>query len=243
MNSVQYVHGSSSPIKHGFFKRHGGVSNNQFTSLNATARVGDSEANARENRKRICASLNVSDDSLVFLDYLPHGSEAFFVDKSNAGTILNNADAIVTTEANLPIAIAVADCNPILITDNTSFIALVHSGWRGTKANIVERTIEAITEKLNVQPQAMVAVIGPSIASQDYPVTMEVARYFDAKYLRKIDDETEELDLWTAVEDQLANAGVGNIENLKINTYKNPDFYSYREDAGDTGRFMAIAQL
>lgn len=243
MSDVSYLKGTITSIKHGFFKRHGGVSTDQFKSLNATARVGDSEDHTRENRRRICEAMGFDDARLVFLDYLPHGDESVVVSKENAGEILDGKDAIMTTEKNLPIAIAVADCNPILLTDNSSFIALIHSGWRGTKANIVAKTVDLITQEYGVQPGNIKAIIGPSIAPQDYPVQMEVSQHFSDKYLQKQQDGHFNLDLWAAVEDQLHEAGVCEVENLRVNTYKNPDFYSYREDSGDTGRFMAIAQL
>lgn len=242
MSEVSFVTGTNVTLTHGFFKRHGGVSEQQFTSLNATARVGDSEENAVENRKRACVALGVDPASVVFLDRLPHGDENIHVSKTDAGNVINDRDAIYTTEKNLPIMMAVADCNPVIITDNATFVALVHSGWRGTKANIVGKTIDVLSKQLGVEAVHMAALIGPSIAPQDYPVQEDVAAQFDKKYLQDIDGDTH-LDLWTAVEDQLKAAGIGSIENLRLTTYKSGDYFSFREDSGDTGRFMAIAQL
>lgn len=90
-------------------------------------------------------------------------------------------DALVTTHRGLPLVIRCADCPPVFLVDRKSpAIALVHSGKKGTLANIISRTREAI-------PGADFAFIGPSIGPCHY-----------------------EVDLWSVIERQLAGMEIHN---------------------------------
>src|SRR5437870_277310 len=60
---------------------------------------------------------------------------------------LGDCDALWTREKNLPLAIATADCVPILLANPTgTCIAAVHAGWRGTYAHILRSLWEKLTQ-------------------------------------------------------------------------------------------------
>lgn len=55
------------------------------------------------------------------------------------------ADAIVTTVAEAPIAVHAADCAPIALVHDAGAIAVVHAGWRGLVAGVVSTAVDALS--------------------------------------------------------------------------------------------------
>lgn len=78
--------------------------------------------------------------------------------------------------------IRTADCMCVLVySKTTSFVALLHAGWRGVKAGIVESAIEFYLEQSrenNVED--VVLEIFPSIHQESYEVGPEFLEYFGA---------------------------------------------------------------
>ncbi len=55
------------------------------------------------------------------------------------------ADAFITNEPGLPIAIRTADCVPVFIYDPVKrVIALAHAGWKGTHKHIAAKTVKTL---------------------------------------------------------------------------------------------------
>ncbi len=75
-----------------------------------------------------------------------HGGEVITVTDENhhqvAGT---DADALVTAEAGLVLAVQTADCLAVTLHSPEGVIGVAHAGWRGLEADVVGRTIEAMT--------------------------------------------------------------------------------------------------
>lgn len=83
------------------------------------------------------------------------------------------ADAILSRAGEGPVAVAVADCVPILLA-GPGVVAAVHAGWRGTAAAIVVRAVEAMCAAAGCRPGALRAAIGPAIGACCYEVGDEV---------------------------------------------------------------------
>src|SRR5580704_14042359 len=95
------------------------------------------------------------------------------------GEQIGEGDAIVSADAGVAAGIRTADCVPILLADSeTRIVACVHAGWRGTAANIIRVTVEAMQSR-GCQPENLHVAIGPSIGSCCYEVGAEVARHFE----------------------------------------------------------------
>jgi hypothetical protein len=131
-------------------------------------------------------------------------------------------DALVTTARNLPLVIRCADCPAVFVVDQrTPAIALIHSGKKGTLANIVKDTLVAMTQRFGSDPGDCRAFISPSIGPCHYKI-----------------------DLWSGIEAQLREAGVRDIHNPRVCTACHLDrYYSYRAEKGQTGRMLAILAL
>ncbi len=84
------------------------------------------------------------------------------------------ADAIFTTHDALPIAVATADCVPIVL-EGTGFVAVIHAGWRGASSGVVQETVATLAR---AGLTAQRAAIGPSIGPCCYEVGDDVADRF-----------------------------------------------------------------
>jgi YfiH family protein len=166
------------------------------------------------------------------------------------------ADAIVSNQADLVLAVQVADCVPLLMADRRSgAAAAVHAGWRGTCAGIAGAAIGAMTREFGTRPADLVVAIGPSIGACCYEVGSELLDAFRAAGA----DEAEiarwfapaaggklRLDLWAANRDQIHAAGVRDdhilLSRLCTQTHAGI-FDSFRADGAQAGRMAALIRV
>ena len=137
-------------VSHGFSTRLGGVSKEpHLVSMNTGFFRGDSDETVRENIKRLCAYAGVS-EAVVAAPQI-HSVTVRTVDLSCAGEGVEReapqpCDGFVTAEADLTLAVRVADCAPLLLCGETAeggaVIGAAHAGWRGTAAGIAAVTVE-----------------------------------------------------------------------------------------------------
>ncbi len=163
-----------------------------------------------------------------------------------------DADAMITNLPQVPIMVMTADCVPILLFDpKKEVVAAIHAGWRGTVAQITEKTIEAMQEQYNCEPSDILAAIGPSIGACCYEVGEEVVQAAEATLSQatscfKNINNRHHFDLWEANRQQLTANGVdeNNIDTLGLCTQcHHQHFFSSRADNGITGRMGACIML
>jgi len=102
------------------------------------------------------------------------------VNASKAGIF--KSDGVLTTKPNLGLMVSTADCMPILLKDNKK-IGAIHSGWRGVKNKILEKTIQSF--ELN----SLLISVGPHAQLCCYEVKKDVSKYFES-YIEKRDKKT-----------------------------------------------------
>ena len=207
-----------------FTTRAGGVSGGVYESLNLGALTDDLAENVEENRRRVCAEVG-ADPLRLTLNRQVHSAT---VHEAAAGRRGVEGDGLWTTEAGLPLLALAADCVPIALarTDGERCLALLHAGWRGLSAGIVEAGVRALGGG------ELAAAVGPSIGPCCYEVGAEVSEHFDADLT-----QGRMLDLRTAAERRLVGAGVAAIERFDMCTACHPElFFSHRRDRGLTGR-------
>ncbi len=88
--------------------------------------------------------------------------------------LLGEGDALLTCRPNVLLAVASADCVPIVLADaETGWIAAVHAGWRGTAARVLDAALDALAAQ-GVRAENLHAAFGPSISREKYEVGPEV---------------------------------------------------------------------
>jgi YfiH family protein len=145
------------------------------------------------------------------------------------------ADGHVAPQRGLALAVSVADCVPVFIAHPSGAVALLHSGWRGTAARIVERGIEALAQRGFAAGELRLH-LGPSICGQCYEVSADVFRQLTG---RDSSGAAECVDLRALIADHARAAGVRHVTTSALCTKCDNDrLYSHR--AGDDGRQIAV---
>ncbi len=232
-------------LMHGVFTRHGGSSAPPFASLNISTGAGDDPAAVAKNRQAIAACFNHA--RLAFVKQVHRtGIRVLKKDRTVAFSAGQEpeGDALVSDRPGLLLGIKLADCQSIILFDPRQKVAAnVHSGWRGSVANIIGRTVAVMTETFQCRPADILAGISPSLG----PCCAEFVNYKTEipTDLWAYKDAHHRFDFWQISRDQLTAAGLlaDNIEIAGICTRCHKDrFFSYRAE-GRTGRFATVAGI
>jgi YfiH family protein len=236
-------------IIHGFFMRHGGCSPAPWKSLNMATSVGDSRENVIENRFRLAKSMGISPDRFYDV-WQVHGNEVVSTDSPRPAEQRHiQSDAIMTNKKDVYLLMLFADCVPILVYDGVQHaVGIAHAGWKGTLNNVAGALISKMNEKYHSLPKDLLAVIGPSICRDHYPVGDEIAQQAEVIFRNKgvieIRDEKPHFDLGLANKINLHNCGVAYVEHMNVCTFcQNEDWFSHRAEKGKTGRYAAVIGL
>ncbi len=225
-----------------------------FGHFNLGLHVGDSPQQVIANRniltqfiKQKLAKENTVDDDIdgseVKVQWLEqvHGNHVAEVITVKQQAMV--ADASITRNKNIALAVMTADCLPILLSAiNGEEIAAIHGGWRPLAANIIEKTLE----KMLTKPKDIVAWLGPCIGKSAFEVGSEVkdcfikqGEDFENAFVEKSNGKFL-ADLHNIAELQLNSLGIKEISYLPECTYENTNkYYSYRKRQ-ITGRMATI---
>jgi polyphenol oxidase len=222
-----------------FSNRLGGVSEGPYSSLNLGVLTHDDPGNVVENRRRLAAGAGLSADR-VAMGRQVHGADlrewvALPADPVYArpGGGVDEVDGHVTGLPGLGLLVLAADCFPVALSDGTR-AAMLHCGWRGVAAGIVESGVAALGP-------GVAAAVGPGIGACCYEVGPEVLAAFAG-----LDGVAQGrmLDLRAVISLKLERAGVRRVEHLEHCTSCREDLYfSHRRDAGLTGRQGGLVTL
>ena len=151
-------------------------------------------------------------------------------------------DALILNNDEHAIFLNFADCTPVILYDKKQKIgAISHAGWRGTVQRIVPKTIE----KMQSNPQDIIAVIGPAICGKCYEVGEDVFNQLKSS-VENFEGLSQGLfvDLKSINARQLEEMGVKQIDICPYCTScDNDKFFSYRKENGTTNRHSAVIRL
>lgn len=243
-------------INHAFSTRIGGVSENEFKSMNLNFSRGDNPESVYENYKIFCKAAGFDYNTLVSSKQ-DHNTNVRKVTKDDCGIgiwrehDMESVDALVTNEPNVTLVTHYADCTPIFLADpEKKVIALAHAGWRGTIAKIGEITVETMQEEYGCDPTDIIAVVGPAIGfccyEVDAPVFEEFASLTELKpayFTQTLGHGKYLIDLKETNRRMLMEAGLLSI-NITISdvcTKCNSGLlYSHRASNGKRGGLVAM---
>jgi hypothetical protein len=225
--------------------RVGGQSSPPYDSLNLGDHVGDRASDVASNRKILRQAIPAKP---VFLTQV-HGAQVVWLTEQTAdGTV---ADACITDQSGLACTIMVADCLPILLTNQEgNLVAAVHAGWRGLAGLDGDGVLEGVVKRLG--PQIM-AWLGPCIGPQAFEVGADVRDAFAANDPAALSLFTPHAngkwlaDLQGLARQRLASLGVSQIfgndgSQSWCTVSQGSRFFSHRRD-GVSGRMAACIWL
>jgi YfiH family protein len=239
-------------LKHGFFNSIGGKSKNIYKSLNCGSGSKDLSSNVKKNLQIVKKKINKSVKDIFLLHQIHSNKFVYIDDKYNLKT-KPKADAIITNQRNLPIAVLTADCVPVLIYDqDINMISVIHAGWKGAYKGIVKNVIKFMF-KQGCKSKTITAVIGPCISMKNYEVKKDFIDKFIKKnkknnvFFKKIKNKTF-FSLNGYIYSQLKSLNVKNIEIINKDTFdiKNNFFSARRSNSrneNDYGRNISIIML
>jgi YfiH family protein len=218
-----------------FSTRRGGVSEGPFESLNLGLLTDDAPERVAENRRRLADAVGTDPERLA-MNRQVHGA---VVNRSAAGGRGEPGDGLWTDEPGVPMLKLTADCLPLALarTNGTPALALLHAGRRG----LLEGVVAAGVAALGGGP--LVAAIGPGIGPCCYEVGTDIRDDYRARFGEGV-VRGRNLDLWSAAELALGEAGVEQVERTDLCTSCHPElFFSHRRDRGITGRQGVIGYV
>jgi len=225
-----------------FTTRHGGMSSDPYASLNLADHVGDNPLIVKQNRTKLRRTLPGEPQWLKQV----HGSIPIWVDNN---VIVPEGDAALSRSCNVVCAVLTADCLPVFLCDDVgTVVGIVHAGWRGLVAGVIERTV---TEMRGKNARIM-AYLGPAIGPNFFEVGEKVRHAFIKQneksalaFAPHYEDNGKKwfADIFLLARQRLASIGVTKVYSNEECTFSNPErFFSYRRD-GNTGRMAGLIWL
>lgn len=214
-----------------FTTRRGGHSSGPYASLNLGRLTDDDPALVARNRAAVEAELGVT---LAFVRQV-HGAEVIRLAAPAAPQRpLPEADGQATALRGVAPTVLTADCLPVALAARGA-VAMVHAGWRGLSAGVLDEGVRALREVGGSGPIS--AAIGPGAGPCCYEVGQDVLSVFD--------ERGPTVDLKAIARAQLERSGVKDIHDVGLCTICSPDelFFSHRRDRGLTGRQGGIVWL
>tara|TARA_B100001175_G_scaffold316480_1_gene330522 strand:- start:940 stop:1698 length:759 start_codon:yes stop_codon:yes gene_type:complete len=239
-------------LKHGFFNSIGGKSKNIYKSLNCGPGSKDKKLNIKRNLEIVRKKIDKKAKN-IFLLHQVHSSKFVYISDKYKDKKKPIADAVITNQKNLPIAVLTADCCPILIYDKKmKIVAAIHAGWKGAYKGIINKVTKFMATK-GCELKNMIAVIGPSISFKNY----EVKEDFRTKFIKKnkknniffkVYKNKLYFNLNGYIRSTLKSNNIKHIDILKIDTFdiKNKFFSARRASKlkhDDYGRNISIIML
>ena len=239
-------------LQHGFFNSVGGKSKNIYKSLNCGLGSNDKRLNIKKNLEIVRKKIGKRAKDIFLLQQV-HSNKFVYINEKYKNKNKPKADAVITNQRNLPIAVLTADCSPILIYDKKmKIIAAVHAGWKGMYKGIINKVIKFMVTK-GCELKNITAVVGPSISLKNY----EVKEDFKLKFIKqskknniffKFNKNKLFFNLTGYVRSSLERNKIKHIDILKIDTFdiKNKFFSARRAiklKHNDYGRNISIIML
>jgi YfiH family protein len=197
---------------------------------------GDQAELAQAARERLRASIGVR---RLVRGYQEHGTVVRRVHaappRESGDEQPPPADGQATVVAGLGVMVLAADCLPVALGCEGA-VAMVHAGWRGLAAGVLEQGVLALRELAG--DAGIVAVVGPGAGVCCYEVGPEVHAAFAGA-----GSVAGHIDLRAIAHERLLAAGVGHVHDAQACTICDERFFSHRREGARAGRQVGVAWL
>jgi len=147
----------------------------------------------------------------------------------------HEADGQATALTGVATMVLSADCLPVALGCEGA-VAMIHAGWRGLAAGVLEEGVRAIAE-LGDGGQ-IAAVVGPCAGGCCYEVGPEVHDAFGGAHR-----DGPRINLRAIAHDRLLAAGVAQVHHQRACTICDERFFSHRREGARAGRQAGVAWL
>jgi YfiH family protein len=145
------------------------------------------------------------------------------------------ADGHATCTAGIGVMALGADCLPVALGGERA-VAMVHAGWRGLAAGVLEQGVLALRE-LGLAGEIS-AIVGPGAGACCYEVGDHVHTAFAGAHRNG-----RHIDLKALARDRLRTVGVSDVRDVGICTICDERFFSHRREHTLAGRQAGVAWL
>ncbi len=143
-------------------------------------------------------------------------------------------DALISSLKGKALGVKLADCCGLIVLGKEYF-ALIHAGWRGTKAKVVEVTLK----KFRKRDKPLLAFLSPCARGCCYEVKGEVCPYFSTSFRKG----KTFLDLRGEVLKRLRRYFKGRVISVGGCTICNKTFPSFRRDRTRERMLFGVLKL
>ncbi|MFT6093118.1 MAG: YfiH family protein [Pseudohongiellaceae bacterium] len=220
--------------------RVGGFSMPPFDGFNLAQHVGDDAQTVTANRRELAGLLNF-EPSFQWLIQV-HGTR---VCKIDVAAKPYEADALVTQHKGIACCVLTADCLPVFIAaKDGSEVGIVHAGWRGLVAGVIENTIQ----NMKTPVQDIAAYLGPAIGPCHFEVGIDVVKLFteadgsgavESCFRASVEPDKYMADLFGLARHRLLALGVEVSSSNTCTVCESGTLYSYRHSPV-TGRMANV---
>lgn len=198
-------------LRHAYSTRLGGVSKNEFKSMNLSFSCGDDAESVMKNYEIFCNALNFDMNKIVRTKQVHENEIEIISEKDVMGKefeqeVSETADGLITNVPGIILSTRHADCLAIFMFDPVlKVIGLAHAGWRGTVAKIAKSLFDAFVNHYGSDPQNIVCALGPGIGQCCFEVDENTFEEFKSMNLPNFNSF------------YIQNGNKFNIDTLKVN--------------------------
>jgi YfiH family protein len=166
-----------------------------------------------------------------------HGSEVMIIGAGRGWTHVEGIDGWVTTSPATYLTVTVADCIPVYLAVPGRGIALLHAGWRGTAARILDVGVRRLLEATGSTAADVAMHCGVGICAGCYEVGSEVMTGCGVPH---VGTGPWHIDLRDCLAEQAASLGLRRVTvSSWCSAHDRVRFYSHRASRGTDGRMVA----
>jgi purine-nucleoside/S-methyl-5'-thioadenosine phosphorylase / adenosine deaminase len=202
---------------------------------NMSSVAGDGSERGEQARERMRAQLGLE---RLARGYQVHGSNVALVEAAppeerEGGR--HEADGQATVLRGVGTMVLAADCLPVALGCRGA-VAVVHAGWRGLAAGVLEQGVRALGEL--APGEELVAIVGPCAGVCCYEVGPEVHVALGGAH-----GDARRVDLRAIAHDKLLAAGAAEVRDVQACTICDERFFSHRREGERAGRQAGVAWL
>jgi YfiH family protein len=156
-------------------------------------------------------------------------------ERTGEEAVPTEADGHATALGGVGVMVLAADCLPVAL-GAPGVVAMLHAGWRGLAAGVLEEGVRALSEL--GAGELIGAVIGPGAGVCCYEVGPDVHDVFAGDHR-----EGCNLNLRAIAREKLLAAGVASVRDVDSCTICDERFFSHRREGARAGRQAGVAWL